>query len=244
MRRVVHFQERRDPVELSCFSCLPRDVVHLVLVNLTLPVLCGLKRVSRGVANACRRSLCSEEFIQQDINYNAMSEVIETCAFSFPMRVFVERRTRDSENLWCDVKNPLVIHEFELMFLLDNKIVGVNEVRAWLHELLVMEVSVTTIHRMRVMPIKLCIETTDGVFYSERTLREHMGLDYETSFLCDFGAPKKTFKNIHLLELAARLTPYAMVGGCQFVVDCEMFYDMADDRSLFYCLLCGRLCSK
>jgi hypothetical protein len=248
MRRVFHFQERREPLAPSCFSYLPRDIAHLVLVNLTLPVLCGLKRVSQGVANACRRALCSEDFMEHEENYDAMSEAIGMCAFSFPMRVFVEEYDDISGLDRCDVKNPLVIHEFELMFCLDDKIVAAEDVRAWLYELMQMmerprEKKRRHMERMRVLPVRFCIETIDGIFFSERTLREHMDLDYGTGVLSGYGLPG-TKEAIYLLELAGRLTPYAMVGGRRFVAEVDAFYYDQHERSLLYCLLHGGLCSK
>jgi hypothetical protein len=249
MRRVVHFQHKRDPVEPSGFSYLPRDVAHLVLVNLAFHVLCGLKRVSRGVANACRRALCSEEFIDQDDNYNAMAEVIDTCAFSFPMRVYVEEADRRADSGFCvyEVDDPLVVHDFELEWLLDQRNVGVEDVCVWLYELMNMDSHDSVyehFRRLRVKPVRFCIESARGVFHSERDLREHHGIEYSRETLSDYNPHTIHISGFELLELATRLVPYAIVGKRRFVSECDMLYDASEDRSLLHCMLCGRLCSK
>jgi hypothetical protein len=145
------------------------------------------------------------------------------------------------------VINPLVIHEFELMFLLDNKIVGVDDVCAWLCDMFNNNAtdyeSRYFSRRMHVKPIRFCIESKDCVFYDEATLRDHIGLEYKRSILAEYGGVAETFYEIHLLELAARLTPYAIVGGENYVMKCDMFGEGPVDRSLFHCLLCGRMCS-
>ena len=90
--------------------------------------------------------------------------------------------------------------------------------------------------------VRLCVESARGVFHCERDLREHHCIEYSSETLSDYNTQMKHFSALELLELAIRLTPYAVVGKSRFASECDMLYDVAlEDRSLLHCMLCGRL---
>lgn len=118
-------QVPHTPVETSSFGRLPRDLAHLVLVQLPFPCLCLLKAVSRETANACRRALLSREHLappddEADKSYMALLDILRGCNLSFPTRAFISHIDPDFHlPVWCEQDlsgNEFVVHDFNIEF--------------------------------------------------------------------------------------------------------------------------------
>ena len=241
MRRVFDFQTWHHPLEPSGLGCLPRDLAHLVLVHLPLSTLCGLKRVSRSVVNACRRALCSSELYDEenDDTLDVMIKILSQCDLSFPIRVVVSKTTTDPD---CRITEDLpiyVVHELACQFFLKGKPVDLETAAEWIFTTWatlpdVDELSV--FDNIRVVCTRFCIETPSAIFFDEMEFTRTIKFTDENSLLThDVG-------HLRLLSAIACMFPYASLGGTLLSLESGLGHD--PECGLVYWLLRGRLVSR
>ena len=239
----------RVPTEESSFGPLARDLAHLVFVGAgSLPYLLLLKSVSRSVANAVRRAVTSEEFMAlkfpgPNAPHCHMSDALQGCALSFPMRVGYDF-LRSSSYL-CDLEEPsvaLVLHEFHLEFRYrDNVVTNPAQVTEWIAKVWDYEDKIRRVPRdysretlsardehlsaMAVTCTRFCVERPGvGIFHSVDTLWHHLDFPKEHREAIRFSLEKHTSPKLdyhfvsslsahRALELACRLHPYTHIGG-------------------------------
>ena len=196
-RKVFYFETPRAPKETSEFACLPRDLAHLVFVHLDVEFLCLLKSTSRGVANACRRALCSNDVLAINYKYESVFSPIRQCNLSFPMRVMVDgghfyRMVTEDTDLPETWTQTLIVHEFDLEFFLDfRRVRDVETVKKWLEKHFAYDAEFDRederqplpehkehISRMQMQCPRFCVEIPgEGIYHCPTQLWEHLKIE-------------------------------------------------------------------
>ena len=228
-RRVFHFNTHCAPTEPSEFACLPRDLAHLVLINLRIPELCPLKATSHAVANACRRAIRSSEVLDKD--NDVIAQAIGGCQLAFPMKALFNIRYADMQNT---IGKEMIVHEFEVEFYQKGKrVYDVNKVKEWnttSWEYINKCINpMPTKHKeyilsMTVECIRFCVELPrEGIFFSYESLKKHLGL----FSVADDGAFGPSFSyQYEILDFACNLepiVPIALINSRMFLTfDCPL----------------------
>ena len=224
-RKVFRMSHPRTPTEECAFGVLPRDLAHLVLLHVgSLPRLLLLKSVSRATANSVRRTIHSDEFMDlEEIGswrspHTDMLSALETCSLSLPMKVAHNFDWEGSEV--CAPKQVLIVHEFELEFRLNDRVVPMEETFPWfvkMYDVFYDHDKPSWYERhlkdMVVECTQFCVEWPGvGVFHGVDSLWDALNINVRDGKNDDDGWRVSSQFEHRPMELAMHLTPFARIG--------------------------------
>ena len=267
-RRVYELHHPRVPTEGRSFGPLHGDLTCLILRHFeSLALLLMLKSVSRGVANAVRHAVHSQDFskaLYDDI-YSAMQE----CTLRLPLRAVYHYDFLPSDFPTSTPSDTLIVHEFCIESRYKHAVVTDPKcVIEWLVELYAIrwdykthaEQQATQDHlkKMAFECTRICVEWPGvGMFHSAIELWDRLGVAEEHRKNDDGLWKNSSFEekerekwftsgsDHHLpLELAVRLIPIACIGGVMYSFDAIIDRHLQDcfQISLLHHLLSERLC--